>query len=328
MYQLKRLFKRQFDLCVSLTTRCNYHCKHCDSPLQPTQDLNYSDFQQYIKKSISPIHSITLSGGEPFLYPHFYDLLEFLAQYCIPVHIATNGSLITEKTTKLLQRLRVATVNISIEGNEYDHNIIRGNNTYQHAVHALALLQQYSVNRTIATTISQFNITSFYTVMHLGKTYQAHSVLFQPFSSNFLIQPQNYIPKTEQLAKHLQWIQAFARAHRITTNSPHYFQRMSAYFQKQHSQPHTCTSCQHSLALSPAGTLHPCWGDTSVILGNIQSGTITDILNSPLYHAFNRQALSGLCRGCLLNCHDQDRMGHANTYTWMGFLKQILGLRR
>jgi MoaA/NifB/PqqE/SkfB family radical SAM enzyme len=109
------------------TLQCNLTCRHCYSSSEPS-----------LKKSISPEHIVhflqyartygfevlSVSGGEPFLYPHLEELLiksHSLGNKNIAV---SNGMLLkAEKAKRALRHLDVLA--ISIDGEEAFHDNMR-----------------------------------------------------------------------------------------------------------------------------------------------------------------------------------------------------------
>ena len=83
---------------LKLTNHCNFKCKHCDIwKNKDTKDLTLDDWSKAIKNLKNFCHEITISGGEPLLYPNFWGIITLLQKQGIKINLNTNGSLITEE---------------------------------------------------------------------------------------------------------------------------------------------------------------------------------------------------------------------------------------
>lgn len=81
----------------ALNYTCNHHCIFCpcgkNKSKREKSIIGLSDFQRIIHQICKNgnIKSITLSGGEPTLNPHFIDILKILSKTNLHVGILTNG---------------------------------------------------------------------------------------------------------------------------------------------------------------------------------------------------------------------------------------------
>lgn len=93
---LLRNLKRGVDLVISPTYNCTLDCSYCDQ-----KDLNgnlqiyrkerpVEDWINYIDKFPYRVRSVTISGGEPTIYPGFIELVNQLLEKGIFVFIFTN----------------------------------------------------------------------------------------------------------------------------------------------------------------------------------------------------------------------------------------------
>ncbi len=68
-------------ICVRVTTKCNMKCRHCWAPFSlKATDIDLNELTNFISrlKSTIGLKHVSLSGGEPTLYPHIRILLEKL----------------------------------------------------------------------------------------------------------------------------------------------------------------------------------------------------------------------------------------------------------
>ncbi|MCJ7546843.1 MAG: radical SAM protein, partial [Deltaproteobacteria bacterium] len=149
-----------------LTDRCNLRCRHCyigEGLHWPKghlrQDLPYEAILEILKE-FEEIHGLRLllSGGEPLLHPHFWEINEVLRDYAFRSVLLSNGALITKDSAK---KLRVHEVQISLDGMQEGHEAIRGEGTFTKALSAIDHLQEAGINVSIATMIHRENLTEF-----------------------------------------------------------------------------------------------------------------------------------------------------------------------
>ena len=134
-YQVEHLY-------VELSARCNLRCRHCymeGSPeriehLKPEEVTGVlGEFAQLGGRFV------TLSGGEPLIYPHFTEMAEVVEQLGLRGTVITNGVPLRERHVTALRELGF-TIAISIDGASQDVNDrIRGPRTFPKILRALEL---------------------------------------------------------------------------------------------------------------------------------------------------------------------------------------------
>lgn len=124
-------------ICVRVTTRCNLNCRHCWAP--PSEkliDIDLNELLEFVSllKSTVGLKHVSLSGGEPTLYPHIKILLDKLFKQNLYVSITTNGASSTSLAEIIRQSKFINTsklnVRLSIDGWRPFHNSIRGSGSY------------------------------------------------------------------------------------------------------------------------------------------------------------------------------------------------------
>ena len=112
-----------------LTLKCNANCIHCGSsagadrkdnlPLDKAIDLIYQLVNENCK-------SLTLIGGEYFVYPYWKELLSELSKTSLKVSIVTNGLLLSEKNLDFLMENKIQSIGVSLDGADAKtHDYIR-----------------------------------------------------------------------------------------------------------------------------------------------------------------------------------------------------------
>ncbi|GAB6165802.1 radical SAM protein [Thermostilla marina] len=144
-------------LFLALTNACNLRCRGCwiESHGAPDQ-LSLEDAEAIIEAGKSQAsYFYTLLGGEPFLWPHLWDLLEAHPECYF--QIITNGLFLDDTTCKRLRALGNVTPLVSLDGLEQTNDQRRGEGTYVRAVEGLAALKRARLLFGVATTITAAN---------------------------------------------------------------------------------------------------------------------------------------------------------------------------
>lgn len=109
---------------LELTTYCQLNCPGCYRGLFNKNAKRFNEDLNNLKKQVDflvksrNIQTISLSGGEPLLYPYLNELVEYIAEKKIRIKIYTNGILLNEKLLSRLKKLGVTELIIHIDKNQ------------------------------------------------------------------------------------------------------------------------------------------------------------------------------------------------------------------
>ena len=163
------------DLLFFVTDRCNARCGHCfyryavDAP-QGGDRLDLEKIAKIAASLRAPLHSVVLTGGEPFLRHDLADIGEIFVEtnQAEMIVLTTNGLLtgpVVEQVGRLCARVKARIyVQVSLDGLPPTHDSIRGQlGAFQRVVATILALKQLQkqnkhLDVTLATTISQRNL--------------------------------------------------------------------------------------------------------------------------------------------------------------------------
>lgn len=103
---------------------CNVACRFCHIATEPYQrrkaeNLSAAEFVARFGPILPRLEMLQLScGAEPFMNPHFLDILRELEGFEGRVHFSTNAMLLSDAAIAAIARLREVNVAISIDGSE------------------------------------------------------------------------------------------------------------------------------------------------------------------------------------------------------------------
>ncbi len=144
---------------LQITNRCNLQCRHCYIAEASRQDLSKKQMRRVFDEfeEIQGLR-LLLSGGEPLLHPHFWEINDLLPKYAFRTILLSNGILVDREVAK---RLRVHEVQISLDGMKEGHESLRGKATFEKTLMAIDHLQEADIRVSIATMIHRKNLAEF-----------------------------------------------------------------------------------------------------------------------------------------------------------------------
>ncbi|MBM4286838.1 MAG: radical SAM protein [Deltaproteobacteria bacterium] len=140
---------------LMLTERCNLRCRHCYLGEAGEQELPLAAVLQTLQEfqEMQGLR-VLFSGGEPLLYRHWEELNRQLPDFDLRLVLLSNGLLLTDD---VIRELKVHEVQLSLDGLETGHDLVRGKGTWAKTVDRLAALQQAGVEVSVATMIHRGN---------------------------------------------------------------------------------------------------------------------------------------------------------------------------
>lgn len=145
-----------------INSECNLGCLHCceeaghtmPGEMDKEEVFNFCD--QIVKLAIP---YVAISGGEPLLHPHFFEVSEFIRKNNISLKVETNGEFIDEGIAKRFAGLGFRSVQISLDGaTRATHERLRIAGDWNKAVEACRSLLKEGVNTEIVFVPTKFNI--------------------------------------------------------------------------------------------------------------------------------------------------------------------------
>jgi MoaA/NifB/PqqE/SkfB family radical SAM enzyme len=132
---------RDVRLGIEVTTECNIRCPHCFARSGISRDASLPT--ERVKEIARDGHEIGyrllhLTGGEPLLWKGLFEVLDhaFGLGY-ETVLVNTNGTLLTQETSRRLATYPNLSISISLEGTEALHDRVRGEGSYVRTVRGL-----------------------------------------------------------------------------------------------------------------------------------------------------------------------------------------------
>jgi radical SAM protein with 4Fe4S-binding SPASM domain len=163
-----------------LTPLCNLRCVMCGQ--RGAKGVLKGSFAAEEAKKIVPFETykrlvdeikykkptIYLWGGEPFLYPELFPLVDYMMEAGLAVSINTNGTYLAKYAEEIVKR-RWHAVFVSLDGFEETNDKIRGKGSYHHVVEGFEAINREKKRQGshlprmgIVTTVSNLNYKDLY----------------------------------------------------------------------------------------------------------------------------------------------------------------------
>lgn len=157
-YERERGFRPPFLMILSPTWQCNLKCAGCFAlGYQRNPGLSRDLVMRILDECEElGIYFITVLGGEPFMYPYLFDMME--AHPNIFWKIYTNGTLVDREKAQRIAELGNAVVIVSIEGYEEETDRWRGKGVFRKIMDAMDHLREARVLFGASATVTRHNV--------------------------------------------------------------------------------------------------------------------------------------------------------------------------
>lgn len=90
---------------IEFSRDCNFRCAYCyvENRTASPEEMSREEIKDVLVQAAAlGARKIILLGGEPSIYPHLVEMLDFLADQCLAVEMFTNGSGVTPELAEIL----------------------------------------------------------------------------------------------------------------------------------------------------------------------------------------------------------------------------------
>jgi MoaA/NifB/PqqE/SkfB family radical SAM enzyme len=145
-------------LLIDPTEKCNLKCDGCwagnyEQAVTMERELFSSILDQARDLGI---YFVTISGGEPFMYPYLLDVIEEKNDMVFQIY--TNGTFIDEKTADRMAKIGNVFPAISVEGFEEKTDKRRGKGVFKRVVKSMETLRERKVPFGFSVTVTKENV--------------------------------------------------------------------------------------------------------------------------------------------------------------------------
>jgi selenobiotic family peptide radical SAM maturase len=299
---------RNFTLQWHLTNACPFECRHCyDRSDRRELDLPQAlavldDFQAFCRRRRVRPH-ISLSGGDPLVCGHFWELYQAIANADVPVSNLGNPTS-AQTIERLLDIHPPVYYQVSLEGLQEHNDAIRGTGQFSRVMTFLTVARGLGLTTHVMLTLTRANLDQ---VLALGEALRG---LTARFTFNRLSQVGNaaeqelQLPDKRQFVRLLRQYLVARRTNPLLGVKDNLFGILRGRTGRRPFSGCTgfgCGAAFNFVALLPDGEVHACRKYPSP-LGNIRTAGLGTIYNSPIARQYRAGPVA--CRGCRLrdNC--------------------------
>ena len=173
----------QISLNLELTYACSERCLHCFNEGAARSDLHeehrllpdmltLDDYRRLIDEVEElGIPAVTVTGGDPFSYPHCWDILEYMHERNLAVNLFTNAlALNTSEKVRRVARMGLLQLSVSIYSTdaEVHDQITRRRGSWEQSMKALRELSAWPVPLNIKSPVFRLNTRTYYGVRKMA----------------------------------------------------------------------------------------------------------------------------------------------------------------
>ncbi|TCO94382.1 uncharacterized protein EV202_10581 [Bacteroides heparinolyticus] len=271
--------KKSLDITIAPTTDCNLCCPYCfeegNKHKEYMDDITLNAIAKYIISKKERTIELTWFGGEPLLcYDKIVKLNDLLISNNVSftTSIITNGTLFTDDKIKLLNQLNIQQIQITLDGEQENHDKKRFFRKNQQGTYTLILsniekiLKNTSITLFLKINVDKENLVSCKELMEF-----LHEKIQEYLNNGTLKISSNYIRN----------ITNFEGCEKCITEEEY----LNFYTKVEHNQlsiPQLCLPCplrvQSHIVIGPDGSIYKCLefiGNKAKSIGNINSFSIS-----------------------------------------------------
>ncbi len=177
---------------IDLSSNCNQNCVFCyrsgphtlmpDGKPKFLQPGNLEKICRELKES--NVASLTLTGGEPTLHPHFIEAVHMVKQFGFFLTVVTNGSYITDKDIdRLAQLLEPTCDKVELSFNAATAQVFRditGIDGFSNFLRTLKCFREHHIPFLTMTLILAANQDQIETILEMASGHGAHECAVEP----------------------------------------------------------------------------------------------------------------------------------------------------
>ncbi len=199
---------------IEVTDACNLNCIWCYANAgfasrRPKNHMNPERLGGLLKRlADAGVRQVTVSGGEPTVYPHIADTIRTAKDLGFVVHMNTNGVLFTKSMASELRRAGLSQIQTNIDSICPErHDRIRGlHGSFESGVRALRNAIESGMTAVSQTVLTRMNEDEIFSIFAFARGLGVHRCRVWDMTpsdgtarSNMHLSPSNYVKTLESL---------------------------------------------------------------------------------------------------------------------------------
>ncbi len=134
-----------------LTENCNLNCSMCIRGRQHDINMDVDALNHVLNQNDFSV----ITGGEPAIHENYSDIVRLMCSEAKNVTVTSNGTL--NLNLDELANIENLFFQISLDGDQKDHNRIRGENTFERTWSTLQIMDSMGIKYAVASVVSKKN---------------------------------------------------------------------------------------------------------------------------------------------------------------------------
>lgn len=147
---------------LEVTLYCNMRCLHCASDTEGNprpNEMQLSEWEHVVDELVEKgIEHFTISGGEPFAWPHWRELAIHIRRHGKALSIVSNGYLISDGDIAFLKAVGLRNIELLIDGTMKSHDKIHcTQGSFNRTMQVIRRFKQTPIKVYVTTSVSKIN---------------------------------------------------------------------------------------------------------------------------------------------------------------------------
>ncbi len=271
-----------------LTYACSERCLHCfnegaarsdlheENRLRPDM-LTLADYKRVIDEMVAlGIPEVTVTGGDPFSYPHCWDILDYMHERNLAVNLFTNAQALnsSDKIRRVARMgLRQLSVSIYSTDAEVHDQITRRRGSWEQSMKVLREMAEWPVPLNLKTPVFRLNTRTYYGVREIARQLGAENEV----SCTLMPGADGDVSLIEHLQTRPDALRVILTDRLGKTHVRADGKADGYVFGNKRGFP---CSANETIIVSPSGIVSGC-SNIPITFGNVHHASLQDIIKSP-----------------------------------------------
>ena len=231
------------------------------------------------------------------MHPQIQQILWLLLFYRRNFNYAIMSNATILKHLHLIKWLNLKTLQVSIDGDEKNHDSIRGKGNFEAVCQGLDILSRYGIRTRVSFTA---HLDNYWLLPQVAEICLKHHVS-SLWSDRYIPVPGSEIRPMDDMS-----MQEYVTILRALANNPKYRagglmiqNHRALQFLDGNEMPYTCTAGERLIVVDENGDIYPC-RRLPIICGNIRETDLNAVYyNSPVFQNLRRHEVTEKCVACI-----------------------------